>query len=286
MTSSDGPGCRRTREGHGCTTSLLVAVVILSVQLTWPATALAEVRHEPLIPTHEDDVRVQYSPEPGDNTSMVLLDAVVGEEVLGPLTLAPDDETGNYTYDLGVHPPGTEISYTVTAWNRTVGQENFSISSVVTVLWHEDMDEAKGLAAELGRPLLIFLMRDGDKDSYPMLMETFTDGTVLNLSAEFVAIKVDVDEDPSLAHDLAVVRTPVTLFLNEDSKEVHRTEGLRRPKAMAADMRYALGTGPRPDEDGTATPPTATYYLVLSFFVILVVVSVIAINARRGRGPA
>lgn len=266
---------------------ITISIVLLLLSLPW-AGASALVLTEPSMPTHEDRLLVRYSPEPGDNITRVWLRHSADEVDQEDLDLTKDPKTGNYSVDLGIFPPGSEIRYDVYAWNRSVGGDNVSVASMVEMRWH-DVIQGKDLHQELGRPMLVYYYSDDDKASYPMDTETFNDERVLNLSAEFVTIRVNVDQDPFTANETHVLETPSVLFLDERAgffrgqdlhEEVHRLTGFRTAGKLIKHMNFALGKGPRPDETPEPLYPSVTHYLILMVVSFLAVVGLMYLLVR------
>lgn len=244
----------------------------------------AMVIHSPLQPDHEDDIIITYRPEEGDNTSVVRLTYVIDDDIFEEVELFQDDATGNFSHDIGDFPPGTRISYSVVAWNRTVGQENITVSTPVEVLWNKDLDEGKALGMAIERPVMIFFHDDRDKDSYRMFMETFSDERVINMSSDLVAIRVDTYFEPDNAHLYGITETPAVVFLDKGSKEIHRISGFVNGDKMVQHLKYILGKGPRPDDNLPEKDHPVVLFLVGTMAAILVAIGIVYLLARRHYG--
>jgi len=260
---------------------LLLSILVLLVIL--PDNGVESlVIHTPVQPSHENEISITYRPDPGDNTSLVRLRYFVDDLEDEVLDLEQDIDTGNYSYVLGDFPPGTTISYTVTAWNVTVGQDEIIVASIVKMNWYRDMDDARAASSRLGRPMLLFFESQSSDDSYKMLTTTFIDERVLNLSAEFIAVKIDVDKDVATAlNEFNIQTTPAVVFLDNTSKEVHRVGGYRNGNDLLKDMGYALGTGPMPKKDEPALNPAMIRYPVVAAMVLLTVIAIMVLLLRR-----
>ena len=258
--------------------SLLVALFLL-VQ-TFPVGAV--VSYSPLQPTHEDEVELTYSPGPQDNTTTVTLVLSINNTTADniDLTKARDNNTGKYIFNLGVRQPGTTFSYSVIAWNRTVDDGNFSVASVVEVLWHHDLGTAQALAQRLHRPMLIMFWSQGEKASSDMMLGPFNDDRVLNLSADFVCVKLEVGSDPDLYRQWALDRTPTLVFLDNRSKEVDRVTGPLSPDKLFAHMQFSLGHGSRPKDKVQGMLPDPMRNIFIVAFLLLLIFAVVAVRAR------
>jgi hypothetical protein len=268
------------------TAFISVMVLLISIQLPgqihapFTGPAAGEVVHHPLRPTHLDNITISYSPEPGDNTSVVRLSYSIDDAPTDEVDLFDDKVTGDFTYDLGVHLPGTRISYEIVAWNRTVGSNNITVSSLVEMVWLDDLEEAKELAMVLGMPILVFVSDLTDKHSYEMMQVAFADERVLNLSLEFVTVKVDAYDDPSTTHDLDVKETPTLIFLDNETREVHRVVGPLTGGLIVKHMHFALGRGDLPKKDLNPRFPSFVHYLLIMMAVILMTIFIIFLYVR------
>jgi hypothetical protein len=265
--------------------ALAMAVLILTAS-TFPVEALVQVT--PDRPTHEDDIKINYTPGPADNTTVVRLILNINNTTTKDLDITKhrNNATGAYTYDLGVFAQGTAFSYSVVAWNMTVGEGNISVASVIDVLWHRDLQVAKALARHLGRPLLLLFWTGGERSSFDMITKTFDDVRVLNLTASFVCVNLRLDDGPDLARQWNITLAPTLVFLDNRSNEVHRVTGPLTSDQLLAHLRYALGTGPRPKEKVNGLYGDPTRNLLIATFLLLVVVGVILFKARgRSQKP-
>ncbi len=258
--------------------SMLAALSIIAQ--TVPVDGV--VTYSPLQPTHEDMIKLTYSPSIEDNTTTVTLVLSVNNTTATniDMTKMRDNATGEYTYDFGVRSPGTTLSYSVIAWNRTVDDGNISVASVVDMFWHYNLVAAQALAKHLGRPMLILFWSLGEKASTDLMIGPFNDERVLNLSANFVCVKLEVGSDPDLYRQWAIDRTPTLVFLDNRSKEVDRVRGPISSDKLLAHMRFSLGLGPRPKEkvQGLFADPMRNILIVT--FLMLLLLAIVAVRAR------
>jgi hypothetical protein len=255
-----------------CTISLLV--------LSVPVDGI--VTYFPITPTHEDSIQLTYAPASEDNTTTVTLVLSVNNTTAMniDLTKLQNNATGEYVYDLGVRSPGTILSYSVIAWNRTVDDGNISVASAVDVLWHNSLEPAQALAKRLGRPMLILFWSLGEKASTDLMIGPFNDENVLNLSTKFVCAKLEVSSNPDLYRQWDLDRTPTIVFIDNSSKEVDRASGPLSKDKLVAHMQFSLGLGPRLKErvQGIFTDPTRNILVVT--FLMLLVLAIVAVRAR------
>ncbi|MBC7081249.1 MAG: thioredoxin family protein [Thermoplasmatales archaeon] len=69
--------------------------------------------------------------------------------------------------------------------------------------------------------------------------ETYKNKEVIEMMKNFVAIKINVDENPEIANLYRVSQIPTIVYL-KDGKEVYRTIGYRNAEQFLADMEKVL----------------------------------------------
>jgi hypothetical protein len=261
--------------------ALFSIIVALSI-LTQSVPVEGVVTYSPLQPTHEDTIQLTYSPSPEDNTTTVTLMLSVNNTTATniDMTKMRNNATGEYSYDFGVRSPGTRLSYSVIAWNRTVDDGNISVASVVDVLWHYDLGAAQAIAKRLGRPMLILFWSLGEKASTDLMIGPFNDERIMNLSANFICVKLEVSSDPDLYHQWALDKTPTLVFLNNRSKVVDQVSGPLSSDKVFAHMQYSLGLGPKPKEkvQGFYADPIRNILIVT--FLMLLLIAIVAVRAK------
>jgi hypothetical protein len=240
------------------------------------------VIYSPIKPSYEDDIHLTYTPAPEDNTTSVTLVLSVNNTTANniDMTKLRNNDTGQYVFDLGVRSPGTVLTYSVIAWNRTVDDGNISVASAVDVLWHNDLAAAQALAKQLDRPMLILFWSLGEKESSDLMLGPFNDDNVLNLSTRFVCVKLEVSSNPDLYHQWALDKTPTLVFLNNRSKEVDRASGPLNKDKLLGHMQFSLGLGPRPKEKvlGIFMDPTRNILVVTTLLLLLF--AIVAVRSR------
>lgn len=259
---------------------VLVLSAVLFLSSSIPAGALVTV--SPTRPTHEDFLTINFSPGPEDNTTQVRLLLNFNNTTTDDIDITKhrNNATNRYEYDLGVQAPGTTISYSLIAWNVTADEGNISVASVVTMLWHSDLGEAKATAARLHRPMFLMFWSNDDRTNMEIMTRTFNDERVLNLSASFVCVKLRLDDDPAIAGLWDITLEPAFVFLDNSSREVHRTHGNLTADMMLAHMHFALGTGPRPVEKAHPLFADPMRNILVVAFVIIIILGVLALRAR------
>jgi len=69
--------------------------------------------------------------------------------------------------------------------------------------------------------------------------ETYKNKEVIEMMKNFVAIKVNVDEQPDIASLYGISSIPTIVYL-KNGKEVYRTVGYRNAEQFLADMEKVL----------------------------------------------
>ncbi len=97
-----------------------------------------------------------------------------------------------------------------------------------------------GEAREIGKPVLVFFSAAESVFCSQMLEETFTDQTVVDLSREFVCIKVDIEEEPQVCQEFHVEGYPTIQFMSPRGVPLNRFTGKREANQLAMQMQAAL----------------------------------------------
>jgi hypothetical protein len=108
-------------------------------------------------------------------------------------------------------------------------------------LWRTDYDEARLEALRKYRPLLLLFTTEEcfwtKKLAHALKGNLEVEGL---LREELVAVKVNGENNPSLATSWGVTCYPTILVLDRNDKVISRLEGFREAKKLAEEIRMAL----------------------------------------------
>jgi thiol:disulfide interchange protein DsbD len=121
-------------------------------------------------------------------------------------------------------------------------------STAVAIAWLTDVGQARTLAAQQGKPVMIDFMATWCPPCRAMEETTFHDPRVVAKAAGFVTARVDVDLQPDLADEYGSnagkyggIGIPNVLFLAPDGRTLKHPVGYLGPAAFLAVMDSALG---------------------------------------------
>ena len=99
--------------------------------------------------------------------------------------------------------------------------------------WSTNIEDALQRAAANGQPVLMEFTADWCKYCKKMEKNTFTDVDVVQrISRDFVAVKVDADQNKDLVKDLGIKGLPAILIVSPDLKVIERISGFQTPEAL------------------------------------------------------
>jgi len=99
--------------------------------------------------------------------------------------------------------------------------------------WSTNIDDALHKAAVNGQPVLMEFTADWCVFCKKMEKTTFTNADVAQrISRDFVAVKVDADQNKDLVKDLGIKGLPAILIVSPDLKVIARISGFQTPEAL------------------------------------------------------
>jgi len=106
------------------------------------------------------------------------------------------------------------------------------------VKWHHSISEAKKIAQETGRPLLIFVTMQNCRYCTQMKQTTLVDPTVVEEANEsFVSAYVDESTNRELVRSLGIRSFPTTLIATPDGRVKEMVRGFVGAEALKQRMR-------------------------------------------------
>ena len=97
-----------------------------------------------------------------------------------------------------------------------------------------------GEARDIEKPMLVFFSATESVFCTQMLEETFTDEKIVGLSKEFICIKVNIEDEPSVCRQFHVENYPTVQFMSPKGVPLNRFTGKKEAGQLALEMRAAL----------------------------------------------
>jgi len=142
------------------------------------------------------------------------------------------------------------------------------VTSAAEIQWHE-YEEGMALASSNNMPVMIDFYTEWCGYCRKMDDEVYVNDEVIELSKNFVNIKVDCYARPDLRQKYAIMGYPTIVFLNSNGDEVHRVLGYVTADRLKTDMQIALNS-----RDATPTPTPG-------FEAVLGIAALISLALRR-----
>ncbi len=125
--------------------------------------------------------------------------------------------------------------------------------SAAEILWSTNIEDALQRAAASGQPVLLEFTADWCKFCQKMEKNTFTNTHVSErISRDFVAVRVDADQNKDLVKDLGIKGLPAILIVSPDLKVIERISGFQTPEALIPKLDAVTAAYPT-----QATPATS-----------------------------
>jgi len=148
------------------------------------------------------------------------------------------------------------------------------------IQWHA-YDEGVHLARTEGKPVMLVFTAKWCGWCRKLEEETLSKDSIIALSADFVCVKVDVDEESELARSFRVRGIPVVLFTDEDGNELRRVVGFADEAELIDEMLKALDAVGRTPSASIQVPAEKTKRTVTTLAPLLSVF--IAYILRRSK---
>ncbi|MBC7965243.1 MAG: thioredoxin family protein [Fuerstia sp.] len=123
----------------------------------------------------------------------------------------------------------------------------FACSSGIAaqIPWSTDIEDALHRATENGQPVLMEFTADWCGYCKKMEKTTFTDPDVAQrISQNFVAVRVDADQNKDLVKDLGIKGLPAILIVSPDLKVIERISGFQTPEALIPKLDAVTASRP------------------------------------------
>ena len=106
------------------------------------------------------------------------------------------------------------------------------------IQWYKDLQQASTIARKSDKPMMIEFWADWCAPCKQLEAKTFSDPQVRQfLRDKTVAVRVNIDDHPTLAQRHNVTGIPCLVFLNGDGREVGRIVGFEPAQPFLAEAR-------------------------------------------------
>jgi len=109
-------------------------------------------------------------------------------------------------------------------------------SSITWLGYEEGIQKGK----QEGMPILVDFYADWCPPCKKMDEDTYTDARVIQMSQQFIMVKVNVDDEPMLSNAYKIKYIPTAVFLDSNGHEVYRKTGYADASQFVNEMEKAL----------------------------------------------
>ncbi|MEI7698358.1 MAG: thioredoxin family protein [Planctomycetia bacterium] len=124
--------------------------------------------------------------------------------------------------------------------------------SAEEISWSTDIEQSLQDASQSGKPVLMQFTASWCVYCKRMEKNTFTNEDVAErIGEDFVAVKVDADEQKDLIRDLEIKGLPAILIVSPDLQVIHRISGFQTAEALMTELNKADRASAKPPSNGT-----------------------------------
>jgi thioredoxin-related protein/YHS domain-containing protein len=143
-----------------------------------------------------------------------------------------------------------------TSFNRNLSGAVLAIAAIfcssvgaAEIPWSTNIEDSLHRAAANGQPVLMEFTADWCVFCKKMEKNTFPNPEVTQrISSNFVAVRIDADQDKALVKDLGIKGLPAILIVSPDLKVIKRISGFQTPEALIKQLDEV--TAARPSQTG------------------------------------
>jgi thioredoxin-related protein len=114
--------------------------------------------------------------------------------------------------------------------------------------WRSDYNAARKEAAEKGRPMVLDFGYESCAFCRKLDATTFRDSEIIKrLNGNFVALRIDIQKDPTLAEKLGLQKYPTVVFASPEGHILGKIEGYQEPGPFQENLDRVLDLVANPD---------------------------------------
>lgn len=134
---------------------------------------------------------------------------------------------------LGIVILGVLIVLAVTNLEKTSKIQNSGQTNQTAIQWNYNLNSAISTAQNSNKLLFVDFYADWCGYCKQLDEKTYTDGKVKQIMAQkYIAVKVNVDQNPDLASKYGVYGLPTLIILDSNGNEIKRVEGYQTPSQL------------------------------------------------------
>ena len=108
------------------------------------------------------------------------------------------------------------------------------------VAFYDDFIEARAVAVQEKKPMILFFYSPNCVFSQQMMKETFCDENVVKLSQQFVCVKIDENRQRKMCEEYDVKGTPTIQFTNPQGILLQRLTAKKSSSQLLHQMQIAI----------------------------------------------
>jgi len=108
------------------------------------------------------------------------------------------------------------------------------------VAFYDDFNEARSVAVQEKKPMILFFYSPNCVFSRQMMQETFCDENVVKLSQQFVCVKIDESRQRKMCEEYDVKGTPTIQFVNPQGILLQRLTAKKSTSQLLLQMQIAI----------------------------------------------
>lgn len=125
------------------------------------------------------------------------------------------------------------------AFNPPAGSKEINEADLVVNKWYYNIDEAAKIAAATNRPMMVDFMASWCGPCKMMDAEVFQSARFKDVAKDFVLVKIDVDEQKSVAQRYGISAMPTVKFVRPSGDAFHEFVGYGGPEQVFGEMAKA-----------------------------------------------
>jgi thioredoxin 1 len=134
---------------------------------------------------------------------------------------------------LGIVIMGVLIIFAVNNLEKTSQTQNSGQNNPPAIQWNDNLDSAINTAQKSNKLIFVDFYADWCGYCKQLDEKTYPNGQVEEVMAQkYVAVKVNVDQNPDLASKYSVYGLPTLVIMDSNGNEIKKVEGYQTPTEL------------------------------------------------------